>query len=663
MRYSVNNILCYERHEFKEVGCLHALDKAKARNSPSWGFEPGHFTLVDVNRVPDWVKAKLVARFGEPDVHLRDKRVRDLIKHNNEAELFYLGYRYTNSIGEATPLPTDHVARYTKASNVLEMLKKGLSDKAKTKEMMGSSVEDFWVTVARIIEKDEIDLPTSYKRLNDSLKKYIRDGYASLIDWRFGKQSNNVKVKDEVSKAMLEKLLANPLQFDDVLIMMKYNEEAKKAGYSPISKSAVTFWRKKLEANITMEREGNAAFKQRFIPDIRHKRPNSPLTLVESDDYVANWLFTNPDNLKAEHRYVIIMVKDVYNDLVLGASFAQVGTLSEGASVMLIKAAYMDAMYYIKELTGAWHIFDEIKTDHWALTSLKPFYEKLARYQEAGIKNKNRGYIEQSFGHIHTKRAEKLSSPDFDRLPNNYNGNNVDAKNRGVNMQWLRGNKKYWPTIGAEAEQQCRNFIHRLRHMPQSNGVSKQQQWVEAWNNTAIKRQLSDEQFLLKFGIEHNPTTDRTNRITNKGLNPIIGDVRCKYTLEGEWRQHIGKQVRVIYDPYDMTRVLVTDHQQVRLMGRDTTLVPIAQADHNRDSRVYMQALMNEKRDVVRKASDHATKRDQILVEAGFDHEAVMLSGNLEKPKKLMAEGRRMSHLLNPGKSTAFVEEDYFEGM
>jgi hypothetical protein len=58
----------------------------------------------------------------------------------------------------------------------------------------------------------------------------------------------------------------------------------------------------------------------------------------------------------------------------------------------------------------------------------------------------------------------------------------MTAKFRGVNMEALERNKKDRPTIGNEAIQQIENFFYRLRHLPQSNGISKHDQWLNAWN-------------------------------------------------------------------------------------------------------------------------------------------------------------------------------------
>lgn len=630
------------------------LDSAKAKKSPSWSFiddpEDKRRVLIDYEKLKDSYKDKLVAKYGDPYQYLAQAPIREMIKRDQEAEKFYLKYQYETAQGKKS-LPEEHVEKYTVAASVLNVLKN--LDSKELKKKLNISLEKFYSTLTQIIEQDKIDLPTSYRRLvvneDSALKKYNALGYASLIDWRFGNQLAT-KVADEVSASALKELIAQPNQYDDVMVAMQYNVWAKQQGKDTIHHSTVGVWRRKYESELAMFREGNAALKNKFIPQVKGFRPTQPLYLVENDDNHLDLLFIEPGN-RSPRKYISIVVSDSFNDYALGKSYALAGELSEGQSIALVKAAYIDAMYHIRELTGAWYAPHELKSDRWAFKSLLPWYTKIGNMVPPATGNKNRGYIEQFFGSAHWKRCLKLGA-------NNYSGNNMTAKYRGVNMEVFDRNSKDRRLVGPEAVEQIENFFHRLRTMPQSNGMSKQQQWLEAFNAmpASERKQITDEQFLLTFGIAHQPKNGELPRISNRGLECQINGVRYSFDIVGGTPIHeIGKQVNVLYDPYDMSRVLLTDYKGLRLMAREARLHPRALKDAHLDSRTYLNAVLNEKVDVVNRISEKAEKRQQILTENFFDAEAVLQAGIMVKEIKQRAEQKVLAN--------GSYEEDDFEQM
>jgi hypothetical protein len=218
----------------------------------------------------------------------------------------------------------------------------------------------------------------------------------------------------------------------------------------------------------------------------------------------------------------------------------------------------------------------------------------------------------------------------------------MTAKYRGVNQEVLQRNAKNRPMIGNEAIQQIENFFHSLRHLPQSNGISKHEQWLNAMNALPAneKRIITDEQFLLKFGIEHTGNGDGT-QITNRGIEPQINNRKYSYDLQVQsLMEYVGKRVSVFYDPYDMSRVLVTDHDKVRLMAVDARLNSRALKDSHLDSRTYLNASLNEKRDDVNYIAAKADRRKQVLDSAGIDAETLLQAGVMVKELKQMAEQR-----------------------
>lgn len=630
---SIDNILFIEWREAIECQIPKGtLDTAKNRKSNSWHFmddpDDRRKVLIGYEKLKDEYKEKVKARFGDPYAYIARQPIRNLVKYDDAAEKFFMDHRYD---GNKT-LPTGHVTKYAIAASWLNMVRIA-EDKKEFKKQFNISIEKFWEHVIALIETEKIDLPCSYSGLvakkDSALKKYIASGYSSLIDWRFGNKLA-AKVSDELSESTLLEMIAHPNQYDDAFIALQYNKWASENNYKIIDVATVGVWRRKKEHLIIMHREGNADLNEKFLPQVKGFRPSAPLYMVESDDNHLDLLFLDPDDQtqsKHYHKYKAIVVIDSFNDYVLGYSYA------EKLSIELVKAAYLNAMYHIRSITGAWYLPHETKTDNWAIKTLQPFYESLGKYIETPVGSKHRGYIEPFFGSPLWKNCLKIGA-------NNYSGNNMTAKSPGVNKEALQRNIKNRPLIGNEAFTQIENFFHRLRHMPQSNGVSKHDQWLTAFNaiEAKQKRLINDEQFLLKFGIEHVGNGNGI-RITNRGVEPQINNQRYSYDLQTpSLLEYIGKPVSIFYDPYDMSRVLVTDHDKVRLMGVDARLNSRALQDSHLDSRTYLNASLNEKRDDVNYIAAKTERRKQVMESAGFNAETLLQAGVMVKELKQAAE-------------------------
>ena len=216
----------------------------------------------------------------------------------------------------------------------------------------------------------------------------------------------------------------------------------------------------------------------------------------------------------------------------------------------------------------------------------------------------------------------------------------MSAKYRGVNTDVLDMNIKNRPLIGSTADDQVEQFFYRLRNMPLSNGQSKKEQWLAAWQSLPVeqKRIITDEQFLLKFGVVHNPNNPRT--ITNRGCEPEINGIQYSYDLPDNIRlmDYVGLKVNVVYDPYDMSRVLLTDFDKIRIIAKDARINSRALADATINSRTYLNAILAEKRDDVDHVTSKASKRKQVLLDAGLTAEAILQSGTMDKQLKQYGE-------------------------
>jgi hypothetical protein len=689
----VDNILYIEFSDFLTAGWKEdTIKKANLRNGCNWVMinnpKDKRKPLVQYDFLINEHKTKLQNRFGNPYEWVVKEPIKMLLENDPDAEKFFFEYKYGPD--NNTLLPIKKVKQYIRASRWLKMLNKVQADIKTIKEKLGINIPTLYRHVTDMMALEKIngdkylyeiiggekvrvgknnydgpeqlpaDFGTSYKRLLEKQAAFKANSYTSVIDKMYGNQLA-AKIKDEVSEARLLTYIEDGRQFDDVMIAMMYNVWASENGYKTITSTTVGEWRRKKESSIMMGRSGNNAMNEKYIRQVKGFRPTAPLFLVEHDDNNFDLLFNSKDekgNVDYQfNKYVGIVVRDAAFDLVLGKSYR----MAQSPVAEMIYHAYLDAMYYIRSLTGGWYLPFEIKSDRWAGTTLNPFYDKVAKFVKPAKGNKHRGYIEQSFGNNHWDRCMKLVSD------GNYSGNNMTAKYRGVNPDMLdnRVQAKSGPSIGNEAETMIENFFTMLRHMPdftreQMNAPSKEQKWLAAWEQLPLdkKRPITDEQFFLIFGIKHQPQS-RTITITNRGVEPKIMGKKYSYDLPEAWMYNdlIGSNVSVYYDPYDMSRVLITDGNQIRFIAKEAQLVPRALQDTYTGSRTFLNAILAEKKDQVVKAATAAAKRKQ-LHPTGFNAEAMLQGGVLIKELKNAAE-QRMIEETQTTQHENFLDENY----
>jgi hypothetical protein len=230
----------------------------------------------------------------------------------------------------------------------------------------------------------------------------------------------------------------------------------------------------------------------------------------------------------------------------------------------------------------------------------------------------------------------------------NFTGHNMTAKFRGINPDILKYSldHKTRPMIGEEAELIIENMFHLMRNMPElkreGDLPSKEQQWLQRWSETHAddKRPITDEQFLLTFGITHKPKHTDGIRITNRGVEPQIKNARYSYDLPEAWMYEKlrGAKVEIIYDPYDMSRVLCTNHDDIRFIAKTAQLTPRAIHDHYTGSRTFLNAILAEKTEQVKRATTATEKRKQLVGTSHYNAEAMLEGGVMIKELKNGAE-------------------------
>lgn len=626
--------------------------KAKQRSSNSWQFieDPSdrRKILIDYKHLRDNYKEAIQKRFGNPyDYHSKEP-IKKLVEKDFKAEAFFLSYTFEGG----KKLPREYVQKYTQAASWLNMIVKVDADSQIVKKGLGLKMDNFWKSVCEIIESESIDLPSSYRRLavneDSALKKYKATGYTSLISSKFGNQ-NAAKITDDIAKDVLLDIIGNHNQHDDTIILMAYNSWATKNDKKPIlSYQTIGNFRRENEYLIKGEREGNAAFYNKFGKVIKGRRPSAPLLLVEHDDNDLDKYFKDGSN--NYFRFKLIVVRDAYKDYPLGWA------AGDEVSIELIQAAYLDAMHHIHDLTGGWYLPHQIKSDRWGIdsdltTTLARFYKKIdPDFFPAAIKNPRGKYIESSFG---TKWHQLLK---LDNL-NNYAGTNITSRSR-INADALDANKKNFPDKQSGLFY-IDAFMNAIRSQKNAAGVTLTDEWTAAFQQSELsqERKISRTNMLLTFGSRHivpqakNP--EYPNCISNYGLQLQIANNEYCFDIPDElYLQNVGRQVQVVYDPLDMTNVLVHDGKALRFVAQEMKDVSRARVEQTDEDKSRYWKRMHQKRMHMQLVAEAAAGRKNRLKGAGInsgklltsmidipDPEALLQAGVLTKELKQAAEG------------------------
>jgi len=647
------------------LGSQEYLWNAKSAGIRTFSFikdpEDNRKVLIEYESLKPKHKKLVEDHFGNPYDYFVKEPIKKMIVRDDAAQKFFLKYQYNNKT-----LGDEAIEKYTISASWLNMLVKISRDKDAKKDIkkqLNISLSEFYIKIGELIKSEKIDLPQSLRRLLPKVAEYQNQGYSCLIHKNFSNTHAN-KVSTEEAEARLLEMINHHNQFDDVFVCYNYNKWAKENDLPEISAGTVRNYRIKNIQEITIGREGNGAFNEKFIRQVKGYRPTQPLYLVEHDDNNLDLLYQSEDKYQF-NKYVAIVVIDSSCDYVLGKSYMLGRHIEKGFGDLLVRSAYLDAMYNIKRLTGGWYLPFEIKSDKYASKSLTPFYNKIGKCIPPAHGNKHRGYIEQFFRLPLWKRAQKLLGE------TNWSGNNMTAKFRGMNPDALDLSikEKSRPFVGVEAEQQIENFFFMLRNMPdikreEMNAESKEQQWLRAWQKLTPeqKRPITDEQFLLTFGIKHNPQ-GRTIMITSRGIEPEIQGTKYSYDLPEAWMYEklIGEQITVIFDPYDMSRILVTNEKNIRFIATSAQLVARSLEDMRYNpTRIFLDSILAGKKLQVRNVMNKKERRREFAQNV-FEAEAMLQGNVLVKELKNGAEQKMLEQFTNERESWMDNNNDFSE--
>ncbi|QEM13446.1 hypothetical protein [Mucilaginibacter rubeus] len=639
MKYNDRTMLCLTYPEYVE--CFgpdtYKNDKKRGKLIVYGRGGNGSEVLIDFETLPADRKAKVIEKYGDPYQYVVKQPLTEWaqLNWNKKAFDFYNNYTLPNS----AKLPTEYRDKYTKAVTYMDGIIYYTTDKQALKRDFNIKMEAFWRIAGDVIKAQNVALPSYETRLKERIKSYKKDGFNCLIEtFRFS-NDNRAKVKGQKAQDVLLKLIELDNKHSDEVIAASYNLWAVQNGMETITHHAVAYHRRNLDYQVVMAREGKAAAYSKYSKHVKQARPSAPLMLINSDDNVLDLYFKEVKYVKVKNkqgvlknkkvvnnywRPVMYVIIDCHNDYPLGYA------VGETVTIELIKEACRNAIAHIAELTGKPHIWHQLKSDKWSIDrdlegELATFFKMGGEtiYFPAQVAQSK--YIERVFGRPLHKVLKVFP---------NYSGANITATSvtSRPNTDALQKRAANFPDK-SKAPEVIEMVINTMRHsIVEGTGKSRQEQWLEDYHASEFSktRAISVERKLELVGVKHEP--NEPVRLSVEGINFQLNKQNFSFDIPGIYfPEQVNKRVEIIYDPADMSQVLVTDNKGIRFVADTYQFKPSAIADYKEGDRARINAENEDKTRIAAKLSNYVEDRNARLQRERIDAQSIIQASVLTK--------------------------------
>lgn len=497
-----------------------------------------NFSLVNFDTMSEAHQQKIIERWKSPYEYIAKEPIRQLVKMDTKAEEFFKAYQYDgNKI-----LPIEHRNKYTTAACWLNMLLDLNEDKKYIKKELNLSLEKFWEQVCEIIATDNIDLPSSYRRVMAKLKEYKEQSYASLIDWRFGnklsakigKTENGFDVEVEQKQlSVIKKLARLHMNFDAVQIADMANIIFSKNGWQQISSSTIQNKIAQYMPQLTPGRKGARKYNANVAMQVTRERPPYPSYYWTLDGWTVELLYQ--EGTKYDNRLVMVVVLDAMNNYPVGYA------IGERENTDLIRMALRNAIIHMQDLFGATYRPWQLQSDRYGLKNLTPFYQAVSHiHTPAAVGNAKSKVVEPYFKYLNKTHCQKHF---------NWSGFNITAKGANQpNTEMLDKIKVSFPNKEGVLKQ-INKFMDAERQI-------KVGEYTQQWQVMPPTDQvtLTPEDCLFVFGKQHN----EFNSITGHGLIATLEGQKMIFdSFDPAFRAlQYATEFKIIYDENDFSQVI-----------------------------------------------------------------------------------------------------------
>lgn len=471
------------------------------------------------------------------------------------------------------------VEKYVKSAELVQVLldlkqaQKSLSKSAMLAGIGVKNMTELYEATFEIIEMFGLSLPKS-RRIESYLKKYKKEGVKCFISKK--RTLKNATKGDDIYRKFLGALLFHPNRLDSKQIASIYNNVVTVLGKEEFKMSDSNIRKIKNEGfNMLAHLEGSqgkAGIKRLMMYRDRF-RPAESLKFVSLDGWDVELAYKrkvkvrskktgNPgEQMMYNFRHNVVVISDACCDFPIGWAVAEKETSA------LIKQAIRKAMHYIKDKTGKFYHFMELKTDTFGSGKLKDTYNRVVstKYSPAAVGNSNDKPIEQWFKILNKKC----------QLEYNWTGYGNQAKTKhNSEQQRLTAYKKMQPTQSENLEQ-----IERILTDYRNEQLDV---WL-AMFDTSILKEMSVEQYLLALGDYKldRSQNHQTYRLGHEGIKVIRNGEKFFYqTFDKEFKEYALVDWEMIEDPLDYNNVLmVSEDRTLRFLLHRQQQSPMAISD------------------------------------------------------------------------------------
>jgi hypothetical protein len=337
-----NGILCITIDEWLSAGLTYNIYKNDHKRSYLNIVRRGSYArevLIEWDTLRTDRKEAIMAALGDPRKLVHRAMLEDYIKPDHEAAAYFANYL----LPDGRKLDLKSQKKYLTKACLLNAIKAYITETRTRRKAIGMRKGEIYTMAANLLAQIDTnkyphDLPTNPRRLKDRLKKYIDNGYESLIHGNWC-NSNSRKVNELVEKLLISiycmdnlpfgewvhdyylKFIAGSLQIADAETGELFDRKDfvdKQGNYIIISYSTVWNILNKPANKVIVDKLRKARIDHitQATPFNRRRKPDYSLSMITLDDWQHALRTTEGEKLN------VYMAFDVASEAIVGYAFA-----------------------------------------------------------------------------------------------------------------------------------------------------------------------------------------------------------------------------------------------------------------------------------------------------------------------------------------------------
>lgn len=501
--------------------------------------------LVAYNSLPDRIKEKVVAKYGDPESNTKKYVLKNMIVRDLVAEQFY--QKHTLDEKGNVHLKQELIELYTMNASALNSIINLSNNRILCIKSYGKPFNRVWPEISRdlqgIQEEMGCRLPKNHLSLKRVVERYKEGGYAAIISAKHG---NNNARRNKLSEqdALIVELLGDGRNIDDTTVSKLYNAVAARMGWKTISPSTVGNYRKE-HPECFAGRHGKKALANEKLMQVKRTAPTCPMYFWCVDGWDTELFYQSKATDKSTGRSVttyhnrptVVAIVDPFNKYIIGYA---IGTHE---TPRLIRQAFRNAFEHVYELFGAYFKPWQIQTDNYGRGNLKSFYETCTRYYTPAATGNAKAKIIEPFFNWFNRKYLRL-------LPNS-SGYGVKSRTKiQVSDDWIAAHKKSFPDYEG-----CCGQIEKMIEFDRN---TKRDKFINKWIDMPQDKHLAfgKEDFLYVFG-----ETAAPRKLNGDGLRlQLDGDKFVYDCFDPDFRNYGHCTFFLKYNPADMSQVMAIEN-------------------------------------------------------------------------------------------------------